>query len=380
MSINLQNYQQSSSPKPTQKASSSSLMDILNRDIQLTSPFGAKQKQHFYSNLDTLLSAGLDIQSALQLIEEGLKKKAVKAVVATLQAQVIEGSALSEALAQTDKFTNYEVNTIRIGEETGQLNMVLKELSDFFEKSMRYRRQLMGALSYPIFVSGFALSVIFFLLRFLVPMFSGIYGRFDKDLPAMTQAIVNASEWLQSYSYLLFLGFLAIIITLYIQRKKIWFRKWSATFLIRLPIFGRIVKGIYLARFCQSMYLLLHSKVPLLRAVELVKGMIAFYPIEVALEKAEQEIVKGSTLSDVLKTFPFFPNQLLALVAVGEEASRLEQMFGKIAEQYNESIDQQTETIGRLIEPILIIGLGVIVGFILIAMYLPLFQMSTTVG
>lgn len=383
MSINLQNYQQQPQ-KPattTSKTSSSSrLMDIFNRDIELTNSFGAKAKQTFYSNLETLLTAGLDIQSALQLVEEGFKKRKQKAILQELREAVVSGSSLSEALAQTTKFTNYEINTIRIGEETGRLTVVLLEMADFFEKSLKYRRQLLGALSYPIFVSGFALSVVYFLLRFLVPMFSGIYGRFDKELPAMTKTIVSMSDWLQAYSYLIFLGLAGIIIGLYTQRSQLWFRKWSAWLLIRLPIFGKIIKSIYLARFCQSMFLLLNSKVPLLRAVELVREMINFHPIEKILEQAEKEIIVGQTLSHTLRQSKFFPNQMLALIAVGEEASQLENMFGKIATQYNQSVDQQTEVIGRLIEPVLIIGLGLIVGFILVAMYMPLFQLSLTVN
>ena len=377
MSINLNQYQvKNKQQKKSNKKKTVTLMEFMNKDIELTNPFGAKQKQIFYTNLETLLTAGLDIQRALELVEEGYKKKSQKAIINQLKEQVVAGSALSEAMEHLDKFTTYEVNTVRIGEETGRLTIVLKELGDFFEKSLRYRRQLLGALSYPFFVTGFALMVVFFLLRYLVPMFSGIYGRFDKDLPAMTQNIVALSEWLQAYSYLIFLGILGFIGLLYWKRNSHWFKRWSAIFLIKLPIFGSIIKQIYLARYCQAMFLLLNSKVPLLKTVELVRQMIAFYPIEEALTIAEKEIIVGENLSSSLRKFKFFPNQMLALIEVGEEASQLENMFGKLASQYNENIDRQTEVVGRLIEPVLIIGLGLIVGFILVAMYLPLFQLS----
>lgn len=384
MAINLKNYKGNTFSKETKSSTSSkkstSILDFLNQDIELfNSYFNNKIKQSFYSNLETLLTAGLDIQNALSLIEEGQKKKATKAIIHELQQEVVNGQALSEAMQSVGRFTNYEIQSVRIGEETGRLNIVLAELADFFEKSLKYRRQLLGALSYPLFVSSFALGVVYFLLRYLVPMFSGIYGRFDKELPAITQKIVTISEWLQSYSYLVFLAIFGLVIFLYWQRTKIWFRKWSAKVLLRMPIFGSIIKQIYLARFCQSMFLLLSAKVPLLKAVALVRQMIAFYPIEQALEQSEQGIIQGELLSTMLKQSKFFPNQLLALLAVGEEASRLEQMFSKLAKQYNEAVDQQTEVVGRLIEPVLIIGLGLLVGIILVAMYMPLFQLSTNV-
>jgi type IV pilus assembly protein PilC len=378
MSINLKNYRQEK--KVAKKTNTTSIADFFNQDIELfNSYFNNKIKQGFYANLETLLTAGLDIQNALTLIEEGQKKKATKAIIVQLREAVVDGLALSKAMESVGRFTNYEVQSVRIGEETGRLNIVLDELADFFEKSLKYKRQLIGALSYPFFISSFALAVVYFLLRYLVPMFSGIYGRFDKELPTITQKIVTISEWLQSYSYLVFLGLLGIIIFLYWKRTTVWFRKWSAKLLLRMPIFGSIIKQIYLARFCQSMFLLLSAKVPLLKAVSLVRQMIAFYPIEQALEQSEQGIVQGELLSTMLRKSNFFPNQLLALLTVGEEASRLEQMFSKLAKQYNEGVDQQTEVVGRLIEPVLIIGLGLLVGIILVAMYMPLFQLSTNV-
>jgi type IV pilus assembly protein PilC len=382
MAINIKKYNhQKKTPSNTSKKQSSTIKELLNKDINLFgNPFNAKEKQSFYANLETLLTAGLDIQRALKLIQEGVKKRQNQAVLVSLHDSIVEGAALSEAMEIRDVFTDYEVQTIRIGEETGRLSIVLQELADFFEKSMRYRRQLIGALSYPLFVSGFAILVVFFLLRFLVPMFSGVYGRFGQDLPFITQQIVNISEWLESYSYLIFLFFGGLVAFLFSQKERGWFKKWSAILLIRMPIFGKIIKQIYLARFCQSMALLLHSKVPLLRAVELVRAMINFYPIEIALEAAEKGIIKGDLLSHQLRLFKLFPSSFLALIEVGEEASQLENMFSKLSSQYNEKVDQQTEVIGRLIEPILIVGLGLLVGIILIAMYLPLFQLSTTVG
>jgi type IV pilus assembly protein PilC len=163
---------------------------------------------------------------------------------------------------------------------------------------------------------------------------------------------------------------------LYYQRKQIWFRKVLSIFIINIPIFGNVIKKIYLARFCQAMAFLLNSKVALLKTVELIAQMIQFYPIEHSLNQAEDSILNGNSLNETLEQFKFYPEELIALIKVGEEASQLDTMFSKLAEQYNDEVEQQTKAIGSLLEPILIIGLGVIVGFILIAMYMPLFQLS----
>ena len=239
---------------------------------------------------------------------------------------------------------------------------------------------MLGALAYPSFVIGFAFLVIFFLLNYLVPMFSEVYKRFDGDLPTITQSIIDFSEWAGQYMGFLLVALLATAVVLYFQRKKIWFRRLTASLLLGIPIFGGIFRRIYLARFCQSMFFLLGSNVPLLKTIGLVKKMIGFYPVEVSLAQAEKDILQGDALHNSLAKSKFYPRRLLALLKVGEEASNLDQMFEKMADQYNSEVEQKTATIGNLIEPILIVGLGVLVGFILVAMYLPLFQLSVGVG
>ena len=362
------------------KGDGNSFWVFMNRDINLGSGFGAKKKVAFYEELEVLLSAGLDIQSALELIVSNLRKKKDKAVIEAVQEQILAGSTLSDAMKQAGKFSLYETFSIQIGEEAGKLNEVLRELSSFFQKTMKYRRQLMGALSYPIFVLSFSMLAVWFLLTYLVPMFSGIYARFGNELPYLTRLVVNLSDGMQVYAPWIFLLVLGIAAGFYSQRKQPWLRRFTAELLLRMPIFGGIVHRLYLARFCQSMGLLLSAKVPLLQATELVQQMIRFFPIEKALESTQKDIMQGQSLYHALQQFGFFPPQFLALIKVGEESGRLDLMFERLANQYNTEVDQRTQVIGSLIEPVLIIFLGVIVAVILIAMYLPLFQMSGNMG
>ncbi len=382
MAIDLKNiktasFEESAAP---QKQADTESINWWNKDIQLLgSGLSLSLKEAFFTELEILLTAGLDIQSSLQLIADSRKPKNKK-IFETIKGYLLEGQSLSQALKQTNKFSDYEVYSIQIGEESGRLNQVLKELAAFYAKSMKYRKQLVGALSYPIFVTGFALMAVFFLLNYLVPLFSSIYSRFEGELPDITQFIINISDAVSKFAFPAFLGFIILLLVLYSIRKKDTVRKIGSSILLRIPILGGLFKKIYLARFCQSMTLLLSSKVPLLKAVELVGKMISFYPLETSLKKTEQDLLQGQFLHHSLAQFPLFPKSMLALVKVGEEAGKLDTMFQKIADQYNEEIDRNTNLIGALLEPILIIFLGILVAVILVAMYLPLFQLSTNFG
>jgi len=364
-----------------EQQSSTSWWGFMNQDIQFFEPkFGASKKLVLYSQLETLLTSGLDIQAALELIEHSFKKKKDRKKIASLRAAVVSGSSLSESMEKDGHFSIYEQYSIQIGEETGRLTAILKDLSAFFEKTLSYKRQLTGALAYPIFVLTFSMLAVLFLLRYLVPMFSGIYSRFKQELPWLTQVVVYLSELIGVLIPYLFVGFALVISFAYWQRKELWFKKTAGWIMMRIPLFGNIIQKIYLTRFCQAMALLLQSGVPLLNAIKLVRQMIDFYPISHSLEETEKKILQGAQLHDVLKNYKFYPPQALALIKVGEESGKLYLMFERLSVTYSEEVDQQTTVIGSLIEPVLILVLGCVVAVILVAMYLPLFKMSTSMG
>jgi len=360
--------------------SSSSFWAFMNKDISFGGAFSAKKKQAFYEELGLLLRAGLDLQTALELLKENLKKKKEQEILGRLLEEIISGARFFEAMQRLSVFSTYECYSIQIAEESGQLQAVLKDLAAFFRKNLKYRQQLISALSYPIFVMSFSFLALFFLLRYLVPMFSGIYERFGSELPYLTRLVVQASDYSSRYGGYVLLLLLGLIIFLYSQKKAVWWRKWRANILLFLPIFGPIIKRIYLARFAQSMALLLGARLPLLQAMDLLDQMIDFYPIEVILKSARDKVLQGNTLAEALAEGTIFNNQFLALIRVGEEAGQLGPMFGRLAEQYNEEIEQRTAIIGSLLEPVLIVALGFMVAVILVAMYLPLFQLSTSIG
>jgi len=358
-----------------------SALDFLNKDIKFFgSGFNDKKKARFNSELCILFSAGVDIRSALELIEEEQTKEKDKLLFSNIKESIISGSSLSKALEQTGLFTMYEYYSLQIGEESGRLTEVLTELSIFFSKKIQQKRQLTSALSYPAVVFVASFGAIYFMMKFVVPMFSDVFKRFKGELPYITRVIVRISDLFGHYSFYFILGLTLLMILLYSQRKAIWFRKWGANLILRTPIMKDMISKIYLARFCQSMNLLISAKTPLVTAIDLVKKMVGFYPIEVSLETVKEDILKGLPLHVSLSKFKIYNKRMTSLIKVAEEVNQLDTMFARLAKQYSDEVDHQTSILGSLIEPIMIIFLGLLVAIILVAMYLPLFQMGNTVG
>jgi len=219
--------------------------------------------------------------------------------------------------------------------------------------------------------------IVQFMLSFVVPMFSDIFKHTGTELPWVTQVLIKASNHAGFLFYCLValvgLGFLVVKT----QQHKTWFRKYTAMFFLKIPIINELIQKIYLARFCQSMKLLLGSRVLLIDALDLVKNMIGYYPIEHALDSVKKDVYAGKLLHESLGEHKIFPKKLVSLIKVSEEVNAPELIFDKLNKQYSEEIEHQQAIIGKVIEPLFLVVLGGLVGFILIAMYTPLFQMSS---
>lgn len=367
-------------PVSTQLGKGFDWKGVLTKEIRFfgSSLLSDKTREEFYLELSVLLQAGVDIKSSLELITEEQTKPAKAVLFSQINNAVISGKTLSDAVKMTNEFSKYEYFSIQIGEESGKLTRVLKELGAFYNKKVKQHRQIMSAMSYPIVVMVTAVGAVFFMITFVVPMFSGIFRRFGGELPYITKAVIAASAILKAIFPLLVLAFIGIWSLLYTFRNKPMVRKNTATILLKIPLFGSLMKKIYLARFSYSMTLLIGSKIPILRAIGLIKEMVAFYPIELALAAIELDILQGVPLHKGMSRHAIFPKRMVSLVKVGEEVNQLEDFFEKIACQYNEEVEYQTALISSAIEPIIIIFLGVIVGVILISMYLPLFKLGST--
>ena len=366
---------------PEEKSGGSALQTILNKDIALLgNKFDAKRKEWFYSELGILLGAGVDTRAALELVEEEAKKGKEKTIITKIKEEVIAGKQISDVLQTIPYFSSYEYYSIKIGEETGQLNQVLSELSKYFGNQVKLKRQIVSTLTYPLLVITVAVGAVSFMLTTVVPIFADIFQRVGSDLPGITKMIMSLSDFLSAYFLLFVLVTSGTIFTLYSQRKKIWFRNYASKFVLKVPVFGPLIGKIYVARFCQSMKLLLSSHTRLLDALDLVEKMINFYPIEIALREVKEDVYKGALLSESLAKHPIFSKRVVSLIKVAEEVNQTDVIFEKLANQLSEEVDHQNAILGKLIEPFFIFVLGGIIGVILIAMYLPLFKLSTSIG
>jgi type IV pilus assembly protein PilC len=356
------------------------LFAFLEKDISLSgNKLSDKKKERFYSELKILFSAGIDIKTALELVEEEQQKKQDKELFGTIKQKVVNGSGLSDALNGTGKFSPYEYYTLQIGEETGHLNEVLEELSSFFATKIAQKRQVVSAISYPMIVLFTAFGAIFFMLKYVVPMFSDVFKRFNSDLPGLTKFIIHLSSVFSKYVPVFLMIIIGSFVLLYSQRKKKWYKKYSSLLLLKMPFIGDMVTKVYLERFCHSMNLLISSKTQLVNSIELVSKMIDFYPITTSLENVRQDILKGEPLYLSLSKYKIYNKRMVSLIKVAEEVNQLDVIFGKLSKQYGEEIKHKTGLISSMLEPIMIIFLGLLVAVILIAMYLPLFRLGTSI-
>jgi len=315
----------------------------------------------------------------LDLIADEQKKEKDKQLFKEIKDYVVNGGSLSEAMEKSKKFSIYECYSVQIGEETGKIIMILKELSEFFRKKINQKRQFTSALAYPVLVMLTSFGMVIFMMTTVVPMFSGMYERFGAELPWITQMVIAASKIFTDYFYLLLLFIISVFVLVVTQKKEEWFRNYSSRIILRIPILGEMVRKIYIARFCHFMTLLTSSKIPLVRSLKLIHQMIGYYPIEKSLEKAELDIIKGVSLHKTLSEFPIYYSKMITLIKIGEEVNQLDSFFEKISHQYSDEVDHQSALLKSLIEPLMILFLAGVVGTIIVAMYLPLFQLSTVI-
>ncbi len=365
--------------KKAKKKEESGLMEFLNKDIPLGKKrFNDKRKAQFYNDLYTLLDAGLNLNAALQLLDEENREKEKDNVYAQLRKEILVGKSLSMSMKEAGKFTNYEYQSVKIGEETGQLAQLMGELKNHFDRKIKLRQQFVGLVTYPIIVIVIALGVMTFLLNYVVPMFIGFLTQVGAELPAVTQFVLDMSEVFAAWYKPVFGVLLVVVLFFYFQRETEWFRKSSGNIVLRLPLVGKMMNRVYMSRFCQSMSLLMNAKVPLVDALEMTGKMVDFYPIEKSLERVGKEILKGKTFHESMRNEKVFDQRMVSMIRVGEEVNKLDDVFAKLTEQYSDSVENQSKVLKSIVEPVLIMVVGGVVALVAMAMILPIFKMSST--
>ncbi|MEM1258494.1 MAG: type II secretion system F family protein [Bacteroidota bacterium] len=361
--------------------SQAGLESFLKKEITLFGRFfNVKKKEDFYVELAVLLKAGVHLRESLEILVQNQKKERLKTFLEGMLNDLDRGESLSEVLKSRKEFTEYEYYSLQIGEESGNLSKIVEELGQFFARKNEQRRNLMNALTYPIIILCTAILVVVFMLRMVVPMFEDIFKQNGVELPPITQWIISASNFLKDYGWWLVISILALFVARrFVFNSEVLQRK-KHELLLRLPFLGSFIKTVYLAQFTQAVALLTSSKVPLLNSIQMVKRMISFYPLQDALADMEQKIMKGTSLHESIRGNRVFDNKMSSLIKVAEETNQTEYIFEKLNQQYNLDVQQKSKLLSTLMEPFIIVVVGLFVGVILVAMYLPMFKLSSVLG
>ena len=354
---------------------------LLKKEITLFGKFfNSKKKEEFYSELALLLKAGIHLREALELLQDNQKKEKFKSFYSAMLAELDAGQSFSEILRARNEFSEYEYYSVQIGEASGNLMKISEELASFFAKKNEQRRNLVNALTYPTIILGTAVLVVIFMLRMVVPMFEDIFKQNGVELPTITKWIISISNFIKDFGWLFLLGLFGLIILRkpLLQNEKVR-RRWDSI-LLKIPYVGQFIRAVYLAQFTQAVALLTFSKVPMLNSIQMVKKMIPFYPLQDALGNMEVRIMKGMSLHESLKGNTVFDHKMISLLKVAEETNQTEFIFDKLSQQYGTDVRQKSKMLSTIMEPLIIVVIGIFVGVILVSMYLPMFKLSTVLG
>jgi type IV pilus assembly protein PilC len=341
----------------------------------------AKSLQIFSRQFATMVEAGLNVVTALVILEEQTEDRKLAAVIGELRADVESGLLLSEALARHPKvFSRLFIAMVEAGEAAGILDVVLDRVAYQIEKETKIKRRVRGAMMYPIMVLSFATLVLIGMLLFLVPVFVGIFEQLGGDLPMLTQIVVTASDFLRAKWWIVFpLAALAFYGLMRAKRTEKGRRIWDAI-RIRAPMgIGKVIVKVGMARFSRTLSTLVAAGVDIIRSLEITGATAGNSLIEDATVIVRERVTQGVPIAVPLSEAAIFPPMVSHMVRVGEETGELEKMLSKIADFYEDEVDSSIANLTSIIEPLMMIAVGCVVGVIIIAMYLPMFKLLTLI-
>jgi len=335
----------------------------------------------FTRQLATMVDAGLAMVQSLQALAEQTTNKVMRDVIRDICSRVEGGDSFSEALLKHPKYFNrLYVCMVAAGERGGLLAEILSRLATYLENTARLRKKVKSAMMYPTVVTVVAILITIFLLIKVVPVFGDVYAGFGSKLPGPTQGLLNVSEFVQSYILYIIPAVIGVVYgwLAYIKTKK--GREFWDTTRIKLPIFGQIAHKICLARFTRTLASLIRSGVPILEVLGIVSNTVGNVVMEKAIRTAANDIERGEGISVALGKHPVFPAMIIRMVTAGEQTGKIESMLERISDFLDDEIETTLSGLTSLIEPLLIVFLGVTVGGIAICMFLPIFKMSEIIN
>jgi len=335
----------------------------------------------FTRQFSTMIDAGLPLVQCLNILAEQSDSKILRGVTARVARDVEGGSSLAEALRRHPRtFNDLFTNMVEVGESGGILDVVLQRLSVYIEKAAALKGKVKSALIYPVTIVGVAFTVIVFMLTFVIPTFAKMFAQMGADLPLPTKIVMMASDFMLGYWWAVFGGVFGGI---YLLRR--YYRTEAGqsvidALVLRLPVFGTLIRKVSVARFTRTLGTLVSSGVPILEGLRITARTAGNKVVEKAVLATRQAVSEGKTIIEPLKASGVFPPMVTQMINVGEQTGALDAMLAKIADFYDEEVDVAVGGLMALMEPMMICFLGVVIGGIVIAMYLPIFKLVTVVG
>jgi type IV pilus assembly protein PilC len=340
-----------------------------------------KSLQIFSRQFATMIEAGVSVVTALVILEEQTDDAALAVVIDDIREHVETGALLSEAMARhPEVFSRLYIAMVEAGEAAGVLDVVLDRVAMQIEKEQKIKRRVKGAMIYPSVVLTFATLVLIGMLMFLVPVFVQIFDQLGGELPMLTQWVLKVSNALRGYWYIIFPVWAGTIWGFFRWKRTESGRQAWDRFKLRIPMqIGEVVRKVAMARFSRTLSTLIASGVDIMKALEITSQTAGNWVVESAIIDARQKVQEGAPIAQPLIDHPVFPPMVGQMVKIGEETGELEKMLTKVADFYEDEVDASIQALTSIIEPLMMIGVGVMVGIIIISMYLPMFKMLSLI-
>jgi len=334
----------------------------------------------FARQLATMVDAGIPILQGITALKDQVVHPVFKKVLSTVESDIQHGSSLSGAFAKHPQiFNTLFVNMVRVGESGGVLAQILDRIATYMEKTLKLQRKVKSALIYPSVVVSMAMIITIFLLVKVVPTFAGIYDSFDSELPAMTQLLINISDILKT-NLLGVIG--ALIIAVFLLRR--WYKTDKGSLMVdgmilKMPVFGELLRKVAISRFSRTLATLVQSGVPILESLDIVEKTIGNRVLEIVIQDVKANVREGESIATPLEKSGVFPPMVTRMIAIGEKSGQMEKMLLKISEFYDDQVDAAVEGLTSIIEPLIIGLLGIVIGFIVVALFLPIINITNMI-
>src|SRR5690554_1386142 len=340
----------------------------------LSKPFGQAELMRFTRQLSILINAGVPILESLEILGKQEQNASLKKVIRNITMSVEEGKSLYDSMLGQMGFSKLYCSLVKAGEAAGILDAILVKLAEFLERAEKIKKQVKGALTYPVIVFVVGILVVFALMTFVVPQFVSILQEGNQEIPWVTQVVIDISDFFREYTLLLIVGlFCSAIVFLNYIKTTTGKKQWDL-FTMKAPLFGILIIKGNLGSFTRTLATMLSAGVPIIDSLEICIETLDNTQIAKDLEKVRRAVIEGKSITEPLGRIKYFPPLVTQMIKVGESTGNLDQMLIKVADVFEEEVEDLVQNLTKLIEPLVLVVLGGMIGFVLIAMYLPIFM------